>query len=57
MFTPDARHVTSFKAKPDTVENRVRRRRWRPLTDVEREDWEQRLRTSLKSGQVLEDST
>lgn len=57
VFTPDARHVTSFKAKPDTVENRVRRRRWRPLTDVEREDWEQRLRTSLKSGQVLEEST
>lgn len=57
VFTPDARHVTSFKGKPDTVENRVRRHRWRPLTDAEKDDWLQRLRKSLKSGERSNEST
>ena len=49
VFTLDARHVTSFKAAPDTVEKRVQRRRWRPLSEAERDDWSTRLRGTLKS--------
>ena len=52
VFTSDARHVTSFKAGPDTVDQRIRKRRWRWLNDEERGLWGEQFKASLKSSET-----
>jgi hypothetical protein len=51
VFTPEGKHVTSFKSGPDTVEFRVRTRRWRFLSDDEREEWQKIWQETLAGAQ------
>ncbi len=37
VFTRDARHVTSFVCAPAALSQRIRRRRWVPLSDAQRD--------------------
>ncbi len=49
VFTPDAKHLTTFRGGPDTVDFRIRTERWRPTTEEERAAWSEAWSRALAS--------
>ena len=43
-FTPEGKHVTSFTIRPQTIDFRVRTRRWQPMPEAEAAEFRERIR-------------